>query len=182
MSETADRYRRLAAGFTDRVESVPDDRWSSPSPCEGWSARDLVGHLIDGHGIFLGLVGRELGPRPPVDQDPVGAWAAARDVVQAGLVDPAVATAEYEGELGPSTFEQAVGRFLCTDILVHSWDLARAVGLDERLDPDEVHRAFADMRSVGDALRGSGAFGPQVEPPPGADEQAKLLALLGRQA
>ncbi len=180
MAETAERYRRLATRFTALVESVPPDQWEAPSPCQGWTARDLVAHLVEGHGIFLGLVDRELGPIPPVDDDPLGAWTAARDVVQADLDDPGKASAAFEGELGPSTFEQAIGRFLCTDLVVHSWDLARATGQDERLDPDDVRRVSADMRSVGDALRGSGAFGPAVEPPAGADEQAALLAFLGR--
>ena len=32
-----------------------------------------------------------------------------------------------------------------------------------------------------EGMRGPGAFGPEITPPPGADEQTKVLAFLGRQ-
>jgi len=64
--------------------------------------------------------------------------------------------------------------------VVHSWDLARATGGDEQLDPAEVHKVFEALRPLGDKLRSPGAFGPAVDPPKGADEQTELLAFLGR--
>jgi uncharacterized protein (TIGR03086 family) len=182
VSETADRHRRLAARFTARVEAVPEDRWAGPSPCEGWTARDVVGHMIGNCGLFLGFVGRELPSGPSADEDPRRAWAAARDAVQAGLDDPDVAGQEYEGQFGRSTFEKGVGGFLCIDLVVHAWDLARAAGLDERLDPGDVHEAFEALQPMDQMLRSPGAFGPKLDPPPGADEQARMLAFLGRRA
>ena len=181
MTDIADRYRRLADTFAGAVAAVPEDQWSSPSPCEGWTARDVVRHVVDTQSMFLGSVGREVGDIPPVDDDPLGAWKAATAVVQADLDDPARATAGYEGFFGPTTFEATVERFGCFDLLVHRWDLARAAGLDDRLDPDEVHRVLVDARLLGDALRGNGICGPEVAPAPGADEQDQLLAFLGRQ-
>ncbi|MGH9187793.1 MAG: TIGR03086 family metal-binding protein [Acidimicrobiales bacterium] len=180
MSEIGVRFRRLAAGFTDRVEAVPDNRWESPSPCEGWTARDVVRHMVDNCTMFFGLVERELAPGPSVEQDPVAAWASARDAMQAGLDDPEVAGLEYEGMFARSTFETSVDRFLGWDLVVHAWDLARAAGLDERLDPELVHEVFEATKPMGDVLRSSGAFGPKLDPPEGADEQATLLAFLGR--
>ena len=85
MSEIADRYRRIAAGFTARVEAVPPDRWAAPSPCEGWDARDVVRHVVSAHGTFEDMVGRSIGEVPSVDADPLAAWAAVRDRVQARL-------------------------------------------------------------------------------------------------
>jgi len=181
-SEIAGRYRRLAAAFTARVEAVPDDRWSSPSPCEGWTAAEVVAHVAEAAELFLGLVDRRPPPAPSAVDDPVGAWEASRDAILAGLEDPAVARLEYEGELGQATFEMAVDRFVSADLVVHTWDLARAGGLDEHLDPDEVHRVFEEMRPMDDMLRGSGSFGPKVEAPADADEQTRLLAFLGRTA
>jgi uncharacterized protein (TIGR03086 family) len=182
VSEIADRYRRLAAGFTERVEVVPADRWDSPSPCTEWTARDVVGHMAGNADLFFGLVGRERPAGPSVADDPLGAWIAARDAIQGGLDDPAVATVEYEGQLGRSTFEQGIDRFVSADTLVHTWDLARATGLDDRLDPDEVHTVYESLAPMGDVLRSSGAFGAEVEAPEGADGQTRLLAFLGRRA
>ncbi|MGI8778449.1 MAG: TIGR03086 family metal-binding protein [Acidimicrobiales bacterium] len=180
MTEIADRYRRLAAGFTERVKAVPADRWSSATPCEGWTATDLVAHVALAAELFLGLVDREAPPGPSATDDPVGAWEASRDAIQAGLDDPSIAGLEYEGELGQATFEMAIDRFGSADLVLHMWDLARATGLDERLDPGEVHRIFEAMEPMDEMLRKTGNFGPKVEPPPGADEQTRLLAFLGR--
>jgi len=180
MSDTADRYRKLAAAFTAKVESVPDDRWTSATPCSDWTARDLVRHVVDTQGLFLGFVDRTLPDSVSVDDVPVAAWSSARDVVQAGLDDPAVATMEYDAFGGRSTFEKGVGTFLCADLVVHGWDLARATGQDESMDLAEVSRVRTDMAKMGDMLRSPGAFGPEVAAPDGADEQSELLAFLGR--
>ncbi len=55
-------------------------------------------------------------------------------------------------------------------------------GLDEHLDPDDVHEILVAMEPMDEMMRGSGAFGPKVEPPAGADEQIRLLAFMGRRA
>ena len=180
MNEVADRYRSLARGFTERVEAVPEERWANPSPCAGWTARDVVRHMVETSELFLGMVGLEVPAGPSVDDDPVLAWAAARDAVQAALDDPEKATLAYEGRFGRTTFEQGIARFVCADLVVHTWDLARATGLDERLDPDAVHELFVGMEPMDEMLRQSGAFGPKLEPPEDADEQTRLLAFLGR--
>ncbi|MGH8932643.1 MAG: TIGR03086 family metal-binding protein [Egibacteraceae bacterium] len=182
MSEVSQRYARLAESMTTKIASVPDDRWANPSPCEKWTARDVVRHVIEAHGRFLGLVGRELGAIPAIEEDPLAAWNAARKIVQADLDDPERASAEFDGFAGRTTFEQAIDQFICGDLLIHSWDLARATGLYERLDPDEVRRVAGWADTFGDLLRGPGACGPALEPPPGADDQTKLLAFLGRRS
>ncbi len=181
MSEIADRYRRLAAAFSEKVAAVPDDRWEARTPCEGWSARELVGHVVDTQGMFLGFVGRSLpDDRPSVDDDPLTAWTAARDVVQADLDDPERAGAEFEGLFGRQTFAEGVDRFLNFDLVVHGWDLARATGQDDRIDPEDVARVQAAAEEFGDRMRGPGAFGDAVEPPADADDQQRMLAFLGR--
>jgi uncharacterized protein (TIGR03086 family) len=180
MSEIADRYRRLSADLARTVEGVPDDRWSSPTPCADWDARRLVQHLVDSQGQFLGLVGLAVRPGPPVDDDPVGAWTAARDQLQAALDDPTTATAEFDGFDGRSTLERAVERFICLDLVVHRWDLARATGQDERLDPDDVAWAHRAAAAFGPMLRMEGVCGPEVEVPEDADAQTRMLAFGGR--
>jgi uncharacterized protein (TIGR03086 family) len=180
MSDVSERYGRLAEAFRSTIQAVPADRWESPSPCAGWTARDVVRHVVDTQGMFLGFVGRQLGDIPSVD-DPLAAWTAASAEVMRGLEDPAVANAEYKGFAGPSTFEAGVDQFLCFDLVVHAWDLSRAAGLDNRMDPDEITRVRAAAESFGPAMRSPQAFGPEIEPPPGADEQARLLAFLGRE-
>jgi uncharacterized protein (TIGR03086 family) len=182
MSEISERYARLSGAFAEKVADVRPDRWERPSPCEGWSARDVVDHVVQTHGMFLRLVGRELGSTPSVDDDPVAAFDAARKVVQADLDDPQRAAETFEGQMGTMSFEDAIDRFLCFDLVVHGWDLARAAGLDEHIDPDDVQRVLAAAPAFGDALRGPGVCGPELTPPPGADEQTRMLAFLGRRS
>jgi uncharacterized protein (TIGR03086 family) len=180
MSEISDRFRHVAEGFTARATAVPADGWDRPSPCEGWVARDVVAHLVEASGMFLGRIGVELSPGPSPSDDPVGAWEAARDSVLAALEDPSVAGREYESPMGTTTFERTIGMFGIGDVLVHTWDLARAVGLDERLDQDEVHRLFVVMEPNDEMMRQGTAFGPRVEVDDDADEQTRLLAFTGR--
>lgn len=182
VNEIAARYSRLSDAFADLVAQVPEERWASPSPCEGWTARDVVGHVVDTQGMFLGLVGRELGDIPKAADDPAAAWDAARAVVLADLTDPERAGAEFDGFFGPTTFAQAVDRFIGFDLIVHRWDLARATGLDEAIDPDDVRWARRATEFFGDSLRSEGVCGTELTPPADADEQTRLLAHLGRRS
>jgi uncharacterized protein (TIGR03086 family) len=180
METIADRYRRLRTAFADRIRQVPPHGWANPSPCEEWTALDLVGHVIDTQGMFEQLVGRTLEPGPAVADDALGAFTAATVQVQTHLDDPVTAAAEFDGAFGRSTFEDAVDGFLCFDLVVHGWDLARAAGLDERLEPDDIARVREATAGFGDALRSPGVCGAEISPNEDASEQDKLLAFLGR--
>ncbi len=180
MSEISKRYQRLSDAFAEKVAAVPDDAWDKASPCAGWTTRDLVQHVVDTQGLFLGFVGKELGAIPSVDSDPVGAWDAARAKIQHELDDPTLATAEFDGFLGRTTFEASVDKFLAVDQVVHGWDLARAAGLDETIAPEDVTRVREIAESYGEVARSPQVFGPAVEAPAGADEQTRLIAFLGR--
>lgn len=181
MTEIADRYRKVASEFTRRVHAVPDGAWGNVAPCDGWVARDVVGHLVEWLPAFFfekwGIDAPEL---PSVEDDPVAAWDALDAIIQAALDDPEVARAERDTPIGQSTFEAAIDTICTGDVLVHTWDLARATGLDEMLDADEVHRMFEGMEPLDEVLRQSGHFGPRVEVPDDADEQTKLIAFTGR--
>jgi uncharacterized protein (TIGR03086 family) len=180
MTEISDRFRAVAAAFTDRVQAVPAGGWDRPSPCPDWTAKDVVFHLAQAGGMFLGRVGVELPEAATQTADPVAAWTATRDTLQAALDDPSIAGREYEGPMGTSTLEKTIGMFGVGDVLVHTWDLARAVGLDEHLDEDEVQRLLAVMEPNDEMMRKGTAFGPKVPVPDDADAQTKLLAFTGR--
>jgi uncharacterized protein (TIGR03086 family) len=181
MSPQSDRFRRIAADFTRVVDAVPATAWDDPAPPEGWRARDVVGHLVEWFsGLFLGSWGIERPAFPPIEDDPAGAWAVLRDTIQAALDDPAVASAEREILPGTMSFATAVDQLGTSDVLMHQWDLARATGGDERLDPDEVHALLVGMEPLDEILRQSGHYGPRVAVPDDADEQTRLIAFIGR--
>ena len=182
MSEISDRYRHLSDAFAATVAGVPDDRWTSPSPCDDWTARDVVDHVVGTQGMFLGFIGEEPAEIPAVDDDPGAAWDAARSQLQAALDDPARADTEFDGFLGRTSLAAAVDRFMSSDLVIHRWDLARATGQDETIDPVEAERVLAGARAFGDAFRSPGVCGPEVEVPEDADLQTRLLAFYGRRA
>jgi uncharacterized protein (TIGR03086 family) len=181
MRDAADRYRLVAGTFTETARCVPADAWDDPAPCEGWVARDVVAHMVEWMPGFLADAPVELDAGPSVDHDPVGAWLALSDSLQAALDDPEVAARTFtHGRAGTHTIEDAIASFFVGDILVHTWDLARAAGFDVTLDPDEVHALLEGMQSMEDALRTSGHYGPRVDVPADADEQTRLIAFTGR--
>ena len=180
MENVSERYRRLAAVVADRIGQVPDDRWDAPSPCQDWTVRDLVGHLVDIHGRFQSLVGRTVVDHPDPAQDALGAFTAVRDQMQADLEDPDKLAEEYDGRLGRSTWGSAVDGFVNFDLVVHGWDLARATGQDETIDPDDVARLTPVVEKMAPVMRDNGAIGDPVETGPDADPQTQPLAALGR--
>ena len=182
MSEIATRYRKVAGGFTDRARAVPEAAWGNASPCEGWDARDVVRHMVEWMPAFLhGGAGIELPTVPSVDDDPAGAWVGLSDAIQVLLDDPAMSSRDFVNvHTGRHRLDDAIGTFILGDVLVHTWDLARATGLDETLDPDEVHAMLLGVEPMGDALSQSGQYGRPVEVPDDADEQTRLIAFTGR--
>ncbi|OEU97084.1 TIGR03086 family metal-binding protein [Streptomyces oceani] len=198
MTDISARYRQLSDAFTRQVEAVPPRRWDDPSPCADWTARQVLDHVIETQHRTAGYVSRDLpGPPDPTSadapvgdpadapgdapaDDPVAAWRAARDAMRRLLEDPATARLEFDGMLGRTSLERAVDDFVCFDLVVHAWDIARATGGDERMDLTEVRRLRAQAEGFGAAFRGPGGFGPEIAAPEGAGEQERLLAYLGR--
>jgi uncharacterized protein (TIGR03086 family) len=182
VSGYAERYGWVAEQFTTRVRAVPAGRWDEPAPCEGWVARDVVGHLVDWlPGFFFDRWGVAHADPPAVETDPVGAWEVVDGAVRAAFADPAVADRVVEETpMGPQSFAACFDQIGTTDVFLHTWDLARATGQDETLDAGEVHRLLAAMEPYDEMLRTSGHYGPRVAVPDDADEQTRLLAFIGR--
>lgn len=177
---TSETYRAALAPLTDVVEGVAD--WDAPAPCDGWTARDVLHHVVTTQRALLADRGVALAPAPDPAVDPVGAWRVHGPDVAALLADPAVDTLAYEGYFGPTTLGETMTRFYVFDMLVHRWDLARAAGSDTAFTPDELDRIEASADSFGDMLYAEGICRAGVAPPDGADRQARVLARLGRRA
>lgn len=191
MSEIADRYRRHADAFERKVVAVRPEQWANQSPCEAWDARGVVGHIVVMHGVMLRPLDRELSSAPSVADDPVGAFRAARADIEAVLDDPALADRECDTPNGRMTVEQQIGDVVSDDLVLHGWDLARATGQDDTMDPDDVERLWSITTAIPPELmekyRTPGAFGPGVEvygPEVKVSEDAalqdRLLGLIGR--
>lgn len=182
MNTTASRYETALRPLTDVIDAVPTEAWTNPSPCEDWTSRDVVRHLIETQRDFLGGQGADLGEAPDVDADPAAAWRAHSDRVLTALSDDTLPATAYEGFFGPTTVGETLERFYVWDMVVHRWDVARAAGIDTRLSDAEIETIESGADSFGDALHMDGICKPAVDVPADADPQARALARLGRAA
>lgn len=180
MTEVADRYARIAEGFAGRLAGVDPSAWSAPTPCTEWTARQVADHVVATHRRVLAALHGGEAAEPLPDENLLDSFAAARRDVLAALAVPTLANTTISGMFGEQPFESLVGRLLCADTLFHTWDLARATGQDERLDAQAVDKALEFLAPIDEAIRRPGGFGPKIDPPPGADAQARLLNFGGR--
>jgi uncharacterized protein (TIGR03086 family) len=176
----AERHGQIGELFTDRVRGTR--LWDSPTPVAGWVARDIVRHLTEWLPAFLsGGAAIELARGPSPDDDPVAAWLAHFSAVQELLEDPATAGRTLANpHIGTLPLDRAIDQFYTSDVFMHTWDLARATGQDDRLDPDFCAQLLAGMEPIDDVLRSSGQYGPRVQVPADADPQTRLLGFIGR--
>ncbi len=191
MGEIAERYRRRADAFERKVAAVQPEQWGNQSPCEKWTAREVVDHIVSMHGYMLRPVERALDPELSVQDDPLAAFRGARAAVEAVLDDAALAEVEVDTPAGKMTAESQIDQVVSDDLVLHGWDLARATGQDETMDPVDVERLWASnsaipaeviaMYRTPDAFGpGIEVFGPEVPVAEDAPLQDRLLGFIGR--
>lgn len=177
-----EEWREVSAGFSARVDAVPAGRWDAPSPVAGWTARDVVRHLVEWFPGFLHAgSGERLDVWSSVDDDPAAAWHELERGVTALLDDPGRRSKVLSNRhIGDVPLDTAVSRFFTADVFMHTWDLARATGQEDHLDAERCARLLAGMEPIEDVMRASGQYGPPVEVPADADPQTRLLGFIGR--
>ncbi|MFG1820220.1 TIGR03086 family metal-binding protein [Kribbella sp. NPDC049174] len=183
----AGRYRRRAARFDELILGVGSDAWASQSPCEDWTARDIVDHVIVMHAAMLAPLGSSWEPKSATADRPIDAFASARARMQHALDDPAVAGTECSTPTGTLTVAEHVDAALSVDLVLHGWDLARATGQDDTIPAEDLALLWPIAQSIPEQFRVPGAFrpglvvfGPQVPVAADAPLQHKILGLYGR--
>lgn len=178
--DPADRHRVVAATFAEVTREVAD--WDAPTPVPEWRARDVVGHLVAWLPGFLASSSDVRLPEVP-GNDPVAAWQRRAADVQSLLDDPATAgLAMANPHTGDLPLPEAIDRFYTSDVLMHAWDLARAAGLPDPIDPEVAEEMLAGMIEIESLLRSSGQYGPAVAAPEDATPGDRLMAFLGHDA
>ncbi len=186
VSENLRLFLKAIDGMDHVVAAATPGDWHKQSPCEGWTARHVLGHVI---AVERSIEATALGTESPMnpmrdpDQhagaDPAATWRATRDSVIATMATPGILERVVKTWRGEVTVDDMIG-YNITDTIVHAWDLARAIGANDRLDPELVERSIEIMTPVADTMRGPRAFGPAYHVHDDADDQKRLLALLGR--
>lgn len=178
-------HRRCVASWQRLLDGVEDGQWQDATPCQGWTVRDLVGHVVGEElwatPLVRGATLEEVGDRYDGDnlgEDPAGAGRAA-GAAAADAVDAVPAGSKVNLSYGEESLEEYV-RQLSADHLVHGWDLAAATGQSRELDADlvaEVAGWFAEREEM---YRSFGIVGPVLDR--SGDPQTELLAHFGRDA
>lgn len=179
MTAGTDRLLENLAAFDLRVQAAKNGDWTRPTPCRGWTAEHVVNHVmsnirklsanLQGTAIELRLEGEGI----------VAAWD--RTFAMAKSVLPGADTSvSISGAMGPTPAEAIIEGPIATDALVHTWDLARAVGGDEELDRNAVEFAYQGIKMADVMLRRPRVMGPKVTSAPDADLQTEFLNFVGR--
>jgi uncharacterized protein (TIGR03086 family) len=174
--------------FGLRVAMINNYNWNAPTPCADWSVRDLVNHLVVEQlwvpPLLAGKTVDDVGDRFDGDQlydDPVGRWTEASVAAQRALAEPGALDRDVRlsyGTVGARRYCME----MASDLAVHAWDLARGLGVNDRIDPGlmaEVHDYLSSLAGGG-GLTGSGMFAEPVPVPDDADAQTRTIALTGR--
>jgi uncharacterized protein (TIGR03086 family) len=181
-----DLLSRADDGFTQRLALVRPGQWTAPTPCTEWDVRALVNHVVGANHRYTmllhGATTDEAEATRAADHlrdDPVASFAATAAELKAAFGEPGAMARTACHRAGERTGAQLL-QMRVLDIAVHTWDLARAIGAGESLDPDLVTFALT-LQDTFEPARQRGAFAP----PPGkipadSSAQARLLYLAGR--
>ena len=172
--------RRVVKPFTTVVDSLSDENWRASSPCAGWTARDVLDHVMGTQRDFLAGHGLDCGPATDPQRHPAAAWQEHLNMVLRVLDEDSVWHRAYAGYFGPTTIGQTMVTFYGFDLIVHRWDLATAAGRSERFTPAELNELQEAIVGFGSSLYQEGICAPALEVAADADLQARVLAALGR--
>ncbi|HUR48487.1 MAG TPA: TIGR03086 family metal-binding protein [Acidimicrobiales bacterium] len=173
-------------GFERRLDLVAPEDWDKPTPCGQWSVRELVNHvaaeLLWMPSLFQGRTIAEVGDRFDGDvlgSDPVGTWrSAAADAAAASSEEGAL---ERIVHLSFGDFPgQAYAGQVTSDVIIHTWDLARAIGVDDQLGDEPMRFLMSFLDPQIEEWRNAGAFGPASNDDGDGSDQDRFLARTGR--
>jgi uncharacterized protein (TIGR03086 family) len=167
-------FERAATSAAEMAGRVTGEQMTLATPCREWDVSALLEHMSGGAAYLMGAM------RVPSDglrwPDPAVVTACAEALRRPGVLERRC--------MSPAGFEWSVAEAAggtAMDQLIHTWDLAVAVGADRHLD-EEVVEAVVEMflPQMPDIGRQAGLVGPAVPVPAGASAQDRLLGAMGR--
>lgn len=168
------------------VHAVGAEQWQLPTPCADWTVRELVNHLVAENlwtaPLMDGATIADVGTAYDGDvlgDDPVAAWDAAAASARVAVAADGALERTVHLSFGDAPAREYVSQ-LFADHLIHAWDLAQAIGTDDRLDPGLVTACASWFATVEDGYRSAGLIGPRLSVAVDADAQTRLLARFGR--
>ncbi len=178
MTEIAKKFTERADAFAAILDAT-DQQWDAPTPCDGWTVRDVVQHAIETERDFLERHDLSPGGAPDL-AELSAAWRAHSAAVAEVLGREGVAEQEFDGYFGRTTIGATMADFYGWDLVIHGSDIARATGQSWSISDDEAAALHATADGWGEALHSEGVCGAAVPVPDDASATDRLLARLGR--
>jgi uncharacterized protein (TIGR03086 family) len=184
-------HGRCGNQFAALVAGVGAEQWHNETPCSDWNVRALVRHVFDEQlwvpPLFEGQTIWEIDDRFEGDfmGDDASKWkglmASSIQEAHAAVAEPDALQRTVHLSYGDTSGEEYATQ-LIADLAIHGWDLARAIGQDDTIDPDAVALLLPWAESNAELLAGSGMFGTRVSLAADDPEDLRLLGLVGRPA
>ena len=184
MSQNSRNFIQAVFAFDAVVQRADASSWSNATPCEGWSASDLLQHqcaVLNGVAA-VAATGAMAKPTPPEDMsDPAAVWTETRDNLLATLDQQCVLQQEGPFWFNAATVDDMIG-VVMWDVVTHTWDLAQGIGAAHGLEDSLVQASHDVVAPMSDMLVETSRTGPVLEAAADASILDRYLALVGRQA
>jgi len=179
-------HARALAEFGRRVAELRPEQRHDPTPCTDWDVDALVSHLVNEQlwvpPMLAGETVEQVGDRFDGDllgDQPFEAWQRAAEAAHEAFAEPDALARPVHLSYGDRPAADYLLEMV-SDLVIHAWDLARGLGVDDRLDPELVELVYSRTEPQVSGLAASGLFAPPVAVSDDADRQTRLLALYGR--
>lgn len=181
-----DFHAGCAHEFDARARLLRNEHLTRPTPCTDWDVRALTNHVVYevkwSPPLLRGEKYSAANDRFAGDvlgEDPVAAWTQALTDDLSAVKEPGALDRQVHTSSGPTPAVRYLME-LSSDLLIHAWDLARGLGVDDALDPPLVDFCYEMAKPYEDAMKSTGLYGDVVVPADDADRQTRLLAVFGR--
>ncbi|MFD9961216.1 TIGR03086 family metal-binding protein [Amycolatopsis sp. NPDC058986] len=193
MDPILDRFLLSGKDFVRRLREARQDQWTWPTPCTAWNVRALVNHMTRGNLNYIRLAEGgdsadfvRLRDADALGDDPAGAYVRSVEQCAEAFARPGVLDRLLDYPLGKVPGRQALA-VRTTDSVIHTWDLARAIGADEKLDAeliawidDNLETIYKGLDESPTASTTTHRFFAAPDETPSASRQERLLRLMGR--
>ena len=161
-----------------------------PTPCRTYDVAGLLDHVVEA-GHRAAALGRGQTPPPGDDSthvelsDAPGQLRRAAEDAAQGWDDDSRLSSKFTMPWGEEYTGATLVDMYLAELAAHAWDLARATGQIDRLDPSIAVAALEGARALikpeyRDMVEPGSPFGAEVPPPPDADAWERLAAFTGR--
>lgn len=164
-------WASAAQAFDQRYQLVGPDHQDLPTPCGEFAVRALIDHAVGTQVSFAHYLGGT------TSED--AAWEQARAGMAEALEDPTNIEGTYDHPAFGEIAREQLLAIATNDLLIHSWDLARSIGVDETLPTESLQPAIDGINGFPPQAR-QALFAAPVEVGDGADLQTQMLAVAGR--